>query len=115
MFDRRTRLSFQVADEVRRHLDGTVYDTVVPRSVRLSGSEPWSSDRPVRPGVAGSPRLRGPGRGGGGPCLIRGHASSVSVGDSTRSFRRLPAPRMVGKYLSTGSWPTRTSRGHGSR
>lgn len=36
MFDRRTRLSFQVADEVRRHLDGTVYDTVVPRSVRLS-------------------------------------------------------------------------------
>lgn len=36
MFDRRTRLSFQVADEVRRHLNGTVYDTVVPRSVRLS-------------------------------------------------------------------------------
>jgi chromosome partitioning protein len=36
MFDRRTRLSSQVADEVRRHLDGTVYDTVVPRSVRLS-------------------------------------------------------------------------------
>jgi chromosome partitioning protein len=36
MFDRRTRLSAQVADEVRRHLDGTVYDTVVPRSVRLS-------------------------------------------------------------------------------
>jgi chromosome partitioning protein len=36
MFDRRTRLSSQVADEVRRHLDGAVYDTVVPRSVRLS-------------------------------------------------------------------------------
>jgi chromosome partitioning protein len=36
MFDRRTRLSAQVADEVRRHLNGTVYDTVVPRSVRLS-------------------------------------------------------------------------------
>ena len=36
MFDRRTRLSFQVADEVRRHLNGAVYDTVVPRSVRLS-------------------------------------------------------------------------------
>jgi chromosome partitioning protein len=36
MFDRRTRLSFQVADEVRRHLNGTVYDTVVPRSIRLS-------------------------------------------------------------------------------
>jgi chromosome partitioning protein len=36
MYDRRTRLSAQVADEVRRHMDGTVYDTVVPRSVRLS-------------------------------------------------------------------------------
>jgi chromosome partitioning protein len=38
MFDRRTRLSGQVADEIRRHLDGTVYDTVVPRNVRLSES-----------------------------------------------------------------------------
>ena len=36
MFDRRTRLAGQVADEVRRHLDGAVYDTVVPRSIRLS-------------------------------------------------------------------------------
>jgi chromosome partitioning protein len=36
MFDARTNLSSQVAAEVRRHMDGTVYDTVVPRSVRLS-------------------------------------------------------------------------------
>ena len=36
MFDGRTRLSVQVADEVRRHMNGTVFDTVVPRSVRLS-------------------------------------------------------------------------------
>jgi len=36
MYDGRTRLSAQVAAEVRRHLDGTVYETVVPRSVRLS-------------------------------------------------------------------------------
>ncbi|MEX1155653.1 MAG: AAA family ATPase [Chloroflexota bacterium] len=36
MFDGRTRLSVQVAAEVRRHLNGTVYDTVVPRSVRLA-------------------------------------------------------------------------------
>ena len=36
MFDGRTNLSVQVAAEVRRHMDGTVYDTVVPRSVRLS-------------------------------------------------------------------------------
>jgi chromosome partitioning protein len=36
MYDARTRLSAQVAAEVRRHMDGTVYETVVPRSVRLS-------------------------------------------------------------------------------
>jgi len=36
MVDGRTRLSAQVAAEVRRHLNGTVFDTVVPRSVRLS-------------------------------------------------------------------------------
>jgi len=36
MFDGRTRLSGQVAAEARRHLNETVYDTVVPRSVRLA-------------------------------------------------------------------------------
>jgi chromosome partitioning protein len=36
MYDGRTRLSAQVAAEVRRHLEGAVYDTVVPRNVRLS-------------------------------------------------------------------------------
>jgi chromosome partitioning protein len=36
MYDARTNLSAQVAAEVRRHLDGTVFETVVPRSVRLA-------------------------------------------------------------------------------
>jgi chromosome partitioning protein len=36
MYDGRTRLSSQVAAEVRRHMNGSVYDTVVPRNVRLS-------------------------------------------------------------------------------
>ena len=36
MYDARTNLSAQVATEVRRHMNGTVYETVVPRSVRLS-------------------------------------------------------------------------------
>jgi chromosome partitioning protein len=36
MFDARTNLSADVAAEVRRHLDGAVFETVVPRSVRLS-------------------------------------------------------------------------------
>lgn len=36
MFDPRTNLSAEVAADVRRHLGPAVYETVVPRSVRLS-------------------------------------------------------------------------------
>jgi len=36
MFDGRTNLSSEVAAEVRKHLGSRVYDTVIPRSVRLS-------------------------------------------------------------------------------
>jgi chromosome partitioning protein len=36
MADARTNLSAEVEAEARRHLDGIVYDTVIPRSVRLS-------------------------------------------------------------------------------
>ena len=36
MFDGRTNLSADVASEVRRHFRNAVYDTMIPRSVRLS-------------------------------------------------------------------------------
>jgi chromosome partitioning protein len=36
MYDARTNLSSDVAKEVRRHLGDRVFDTIVPRSVRLS-------------------------------------------------------------------------------
>lgn len=36
MFDRRTNLSSQVVAEVRGHFGARVYDTVIPRTVRLS-------------------------------------------------------------------------------
>jgi chromosome partitioning protein len=36
MYDGRTRLALQVVDEVRKHFTDLVYQTVVPRSVRLS-------------------------------------------------------------------------------
>ena len=36
MYDGRTNLSADVAAEARRHLGERVFDTVVPRSVRLS-------------------------------------------------------------------------------
>ena len=36
MYDARANLTTQVANELRNHLSGKVYDTVVPRSIRLS-------------------------------------------------------------------------------
>ncbi len=36
MFDSRTRLSQQVEDNVRQHLAGAVFSTVIPRNVRLA-------------------------------------------------------------------------------
>ena len=45
MFDSRTNLSLQVAEEVKRHFPGQVYATVVPRNVRLS--EAPSHGKPV--------------------------------------------------------------------
>jgi chromosome partitioning protein len=45
MYDARTNLSAEVAAEVRRHLGDRVYDTIIPRSVRLS--EAPSFGKPV--------------------------------------------------------------------
>ena len=36
MYDGRTNLSLQVAEEVKRHVPGKVYASVIPRNVRLS-------------------------------------------------------------------------------
>jgi chromosome partitioning protein len=36
MFDRRNKLTYQVAKEVRKHFKSKVYNTVIPRNVRLS-------------------------------------------------------------------------------
>src|SRR5690625_1421031 len=36
MYDRRNRLSLQVAEDVRENLGSVVYDTVIPRNVRVS-------------------------------------------------------------------------------
>ena len=36
MFDARTKLAGQVADEVRKHFGDLVFETIIPRSVRLS-------------------------------------------------------------------------------
>ena len=36
MFDSRTNLSVEVAEEVRKHFSDRVYQTLIPRNVRLS-------------------------------------------------------------------------------
>jgi len=36
MYDSRTRLSQQVVDEVRDFFEGKIFDTLIPRTVRLS-------------------------------------------------------------------------------
>ncbi len=45
MYDGRTNLSMQVAEEVKRHVPGKVFATVIPRNVRLS--EAPSHGKPV--------------------------------------------------------------------
>lgn len=45
MYDGRTNLSLQVAEEVKRHFPGKVFATVIPRNVRLS--EAPSHGKPV--------------------------------------------------------------------
>lgn len=45
MFDGRTNLSIQVAQEVKRYFPGKVYSTVIPRNVRLS--EAPSHGKPI--------------------------------------------------------------------
>jgi len=38
MYDKRNRLTYQVADEITKHFNKQVYKTVIPRNVRLSES-----------------------------------------------------------------------------
>lgn len=45
MYDGRTNLSYQVAEQVKRHFPGKVYATAIPRNVRLS--EAPSHGKPV--------------------------------------------------------------------
>jgi chromosome partitioning protein len=45
MFDGRTSLALQIRDEVRRHFPGEIFETVIPRNVRLS--EAPSHGKPV--------------------------------------------------------------------
>jgi chromosome partitioning protein len=98
MFDARTNLSADVAAEVRRHLESAVFDTVVPRSVRLSEAPsyglPIALYRPESRGAiaykaladefraraAVGARAVGPGK----PILPAGHTVGASDGTATK-------------------------------
>ncbi len=54
MFDSRTHLSQQVVDEVRKHFGDMVFQTLVPRSVRLSEAPSFG-----QPGIAYAPSTPG--------------------------------------------------------
>tara|TARA_S200000501_G_C20779402_1_gene724304 strand:- start:39 stop:848 length:810 start_codon:yes stop_codon:yes gene_type:complete len=42
MYDKRNNLSIQIEDDVRKHLGDLVYDTVIPRNVKLSEAPSFS-------------------------------------------------------------------------
>ncbi len=54
MYDSRTTLSKQVAQEVRKHFPNQVFDAIIPRSVRLSEAPSFGE-----PGVFYAPRSTG--------------------------------------------------------
>ena len=79
MYDARTNLASEVAAEARRHLDGAVYDTIVPRSVRLA--EAPSHGRPI---AQYAPESRGATayRALAGELRARAAAAGVTTGSS---------------------------------
>jgi chromosome partitioning protein len=61
MFDIRTNLSRQVVDEVKKHLPEKIFETVIPRTVRLSEApsfgKPIFQYDPMNPGASAYRRL----------------------------------------------------------
>ena len=68
MFDPRTNLSSEVDAEVRKYLGATVFDTIVPRSVRLSEAPSYGlPDRPLPARLSRCRSLRLAGHGAARP------------------------------------------------
>jgi hypothetical protein len=91
MFDGRTNLSTEVATEVRRHLHDAVFETIVPRSVRLSEAPshglPIALYRPESKGAEAYASLalelrtrRGPGSHVGAPAVTPSAPSTATNG-----------------------------------
>ena len=118
MADGRTRLSADVAAEVRRHFGDLVFDAVVPRSVRLA--EAPSHGLPITaydPGSAGADAYYRVAnelvdRLGGGAVPVSDAAASVVA--SRCSWAARPPRPSSPSCPSARSRPTRASRGSGS-
>ncbi len=93
MFDPRTNLSAEVDAEVRKYLGPTVFDTIIPRSVRLSESPsyglPIALYRPDSKGAGAyaalATELRARSRQAPATNRSNGTASPTTVADSTAS------------------------------
>ena len=129
MFDRRNNLSQQVAEDVRACLGPAVFETVVPRNVRLSeapshglpaliydlrcaGSEAYIRLARELIGAAAAARgggmSRKPARGSGAGCR---RCSTRRCAPGGRRPRRSARAAAFARSRSRGSGPTRTSRG----
>ena len=68
MYDGRTRLASQVADEVREHFGEVVLESIIPRSVRVSEAPSYGqSVMTYDPGFERRAGLPGGGPGNGAP------------------------------------------------
>jgi chromosome partitioning protein len=89
MYDSRTNLSADVAAEARRHLGAKVFDTVIPRNVRLSEApshgKPIATYRPGSPGATAYRRLA---------AEFRARGAHETAGDDPTSART-PVPVMA--------------------
>jgi chromosome partitioning protein len=89
MFDSRTKLSEQVVQEVRRYFGSRVYDTVIPRTVRLSEAPGYG--KPITlydPGSKGAKVYRSL---AAEVIARRGDAALPSVGDLPETIQARPS------------------------
>lgn len=93
MYDGRTRLSEQVANEVRSHFPGKVFGTVVPRSVRLS--EAPSFGQPV---ALYDPRSKG-------SLAYEDLAGEVAEADASGTLSGVPPERALGPGKGSSGQP----------
>jgi len=101
MYDSRTRLSSEVGEEVRRHLRERVYETIIPRSIRLSEAPshglpihlfaPASKGAEAYRALAAEMRLRDERPGRPGPGHLRAPAGIAETSATPETAMAVPA------------------------